>query len=125
MFVSLSFYVLGDDSTHTILPLKCSGMGDGVVKDSGLSPDLTSYNTTLNACANNGDWKLVATILKNMASDGLKPDVISFSAIIKACERGGNSEKAAAVKSEINAAGDVASSLGRLRESVILILEQP
>ena len=64
-------------------------------------------------------------MLKNMASDGLKPDVISFSAIMKACERGGNLEKAAAIKSEIEAAGNVASSASRLRESVFAILEQP
>lgn len=64
-------------------------------------------------------------MLKNMASDGLRPDVISFSAIMKACERGGNLEKAEAIKREIDAAGNVASSSVRLQAIVLAILQKP
>jgi pentatricopeptide repeat protein len=54
------------------------------MKDEGPKPDIISYNTVLRYYCRRGDFKAVASQVRNLTSDGLVGDVFTFSTILSA-----------------------------------------
>eukprot|EP00953_Heterococcus_sp_UTEX-ZZ885_P014937 8426-Heterococcus_DN1.PRE.1 len=71
----------------------------------GLTPDATSFNSTIDACSKGGQWQKAVEVLHEMQEQGLKPDVTSYNTTMDACSGSGQWQKATAILREMICAG--------------------
>jgi len=53
------------------------------VRSSGLSPNVVTFTTAVEACANAGNFGSVLSLLDQMSSEGVDPSVVTFSSALK------------------------------------------
>ena len=59
-----------------------------------MQPNVTSYNSVINACAQKGDVNRAEHWFKRLEEFLVQPDVMSYSSAINACAQKGDVEKA-------------------------------
>ena len=57
------------------------------MRQTGLQPDVKSYNAVVSVCAKNGKQAKALQLLAEMREQGIQPNVITYSAAISACEK--------------------------------------
>ena len=62
--------------------------------DSGVEPDVISYNATISACEKGMQWEKALALFYEMKGVGLVPTVISYNSVISALGKGRQWEKA-------------------------------
>ncbi len=58
------------------------------MQQSGLEPNVFTYNVAINACEKGRDPTKTQELLEGMQRIGLEPYVITYNASISACEKG-------------------------------------
>lgn len=52
-------------------------------RSQGLSPNIVTFTTAVEACASAGKYDVVLSLLEQMSSEGVDPTVVTFSSALK------------------------------------------
>lgn len=72
----------------------------------GIAPDTVVYNSAIDACSVNADWRTALRLLDEMkqgVGGAAPPDVISYGGAITACARAGRARQAVQLMAELRA----------------------
>jgi pentatricopeptide repeat protein len=75
------------------------------MQQQGVEPNLSSYNSTIDACSATGQWQQAIALLREIMCAGLKPDIISYNRVINACQNGEQWQLTLELLAELKAAG--------------------
>ncbi|XP_073151450.1 pentatricopeptide repeat-containing protein GUN1, chloroplastic [Henckelia pumila] len=108
------------------------------MKDSGLKPNLVTYNALIDACGKGGgDFKRASNILVEMLQNGVQPDRITYNSLLAVCSVAGQWESARSLFNEMVSRGidqdiytyntllDAACSGGHVDVAFEIMLEMP
>ncbi|CAH9132567.1 unnamed protein product [Cuscuta epithymum] len=110
----------------------------GLMKDSGLRPNLVTYNTLIDACGKGGaDFKRALEIFDEMLKNGVQPDRITYNSLLAVCSGAGLWETARGLFGEMvyrgierdiytyNTLLDAACNVGQVEVALEIMSEMP
>lgn len=59
----------------------------GEMQAAGLTPNIISYSSAIDACVRGGRWKEGIEVLEEMRGLGVVPDVITYHALMVTCAK--------------------------------------